>query len=60
MRNGVKIMSRMQSGFFWDVTSHILHVVTADSEEFNKRDNMRIYDVTLWHHGAILIPPWLS
>jgi hypothetical protein len=38
-------MSRMQSGFFWDVIPHIrvLHGVTADCEKFNKRGYVRIY-----------------
>jgi len=57
MRIGVKIISRMQGGFFRDVTPHILHVVTADCENFNKRDNVRIYNITPWQLGAILIPP---
>jgi hypothetical protein len=60
MRIGVKIMSRMQSGFFLDATPHILHIVTADCEKFNKRDNRRIYNIILWHLGTILIPPRLS
>jgi len=53
MRTGVKIMSRMQRGFFWDVTPHILHVVTGDCEKYKKRDNMRIYNTTLWPLSAI-------
>jgi len=53
-------MSKMQSGFFWDVTPHILHLVTADCENFNKRDNVRIYNIILWQLGTILIPPRLS
>jgi len=41
MRIEVKIWSRMQIEFLWDVTPLILHVVTADCENFNKRDNVR-------------------
>jgi hypothetical protein len=43
-----------------DVTPHILHLVTADCEKFNKRGNVLIYNVTLWHFGTILIPPRVS
>lgn len=60
MRIGAKIMSRMESEFLWDVTPHILHVVTVDCENSNTRDNVCVYNITLWHLGAILILPRLS